>query len=43
MMERAIMEEESKNMPSDKNTYEERPDGNSEDMNDLVDAYTIVE
>ena len=43
MMERAIIEEEMKNAPSDENTYEERPDGNSEEMNDLVDAYTIVE
>lgn len=41
IMERAIIEEEMKNSPSDKKTYEERPDGNSEEMNDLVDEYTI--
>ena len=43
MMERAIIEEEMKNSPSDETDYEERPDGNSDDMNDLVDEYTIVE
>ena len=35
-MERAIMEEEAK-QHSDKKQYVERPEGNSEEMNDLVD------
>ena len=35
-MERAIMEEEAKQY-SDKKQYVERPEGNSEEMNDLVD------
>ena len=39
-MERKIMEEEAKEY-GDKNTYEERPDGNSEEMNELVDAMSI--
>lgn len=37
-MERQIMEEESKEY--NKNQYKERPDGNSEEMNDLVDEMT---
>lgn len=42
-MERAIIEEEQKEARkySDKNEYIERPDGNSEEMNDLVDEMTI--
>ena len=39
-MEKAIMDEESKQY-SDKREYTERPDGNSEEMNDLVDEMTI--
>ena len=39
-MERAIMDEEAKQY-SDKKEYNERPDGNSEEMNDLVDEMTI--
>jgi len=35
-MEKEIMGAEAKEY-GDKNTYEERPDGNSEYMNDLVD------
>lgn len=35
-MERTIMEEEAKQY-SDKKQYVERPEGNSEEMNDLVD------
>ena len=40
-MERAIIDEEIKNNPDYKNKYEERPEGNSEEMNDLVDAMSI--
>ena len=40
-MERAIMEEEAKQYSDGKKEYEERPDGNSEEMNDLVDEMTI--
>lgn len=39
-MEKAIMEEEAKQY-DDKKEYTERPDGNSEEMNDLVDEMTI--
>lgn len=39
-MEKAIMDEEAKQY-SDKKEYNERPDGNSEEMNDLVDEMTI--
>ena len=35
-LEKKIMEEEQKQF-SDKKTYVERPDGNSEEINDLVD------
>lgn len=41
LMERAIMEEEAKNNPNTKEEYKERPNDNSEEMNDLVDQYTI--
>lgn len=41
-MERTIMEEEAKAY-NDKEKYVERPDGNSEEMNDLVDEMTIEE
>ena len=40
-MERQIIKEEQKEFNKDKNTYEERPEGNSEEMNDLVDEMTI--
>lgn len=40
-MEKAIMDEEAKHNPNNKTEYKERPDGNSEEMNDLVDEYTI--
>ena len=40
-MEREIIKEEQKHNPNSKTPYEERPDGNSEEMNDLVDEYTI--
>jgi len=43
LMERAIMEEEQKQISSSEKEYEERPDANSEEMNDLVDEYTIVQ
>jgi hypothetical protein len=39
-MERTIMEEEAKAY-NDKEEYVERPDGNSEEMNNLVDEMTI--
>lgn len=39
-LERAIMEEEAKAF-NDKEDYVERPDGNSEEMNDIVDMMTI--
>lgn len=41
-LERKIMEEEAKAY-NDKEEYKERPDGNSEEMNDLVDEMTIEE
>ena len=40
-IEKSIMIEEQKNNPNSKTPYEERPDGNSEEMNDLVDEMTI--
>lgn len=42
-MERAIIDEEIKSNPDYKNKYEERPEGNSEEMNDLVDEMSIEE
>ena len=39
-MEKAIMDEEAKQYGNNKE-YTERPDGNSEEMNDLVDEMTI--
>ncbi len=39
-MERQIIEEEQKQY-SDKKEYNERPDGNSDEMNSLVDEMTI--
>ena len=40
-MEKKIMEEEAKEYNDNKHSYEERPDGNSEEMNDLVDNYSF--
>lgn len=40
-MERTIIEEEQKEFKKDNNEYIERPDGNSEEMNDLVDMMSI--
>ena len=40
-MERTIIEEEQKEYNKNNKVYEERPDGNSEEMNDLVDEMTI--
>ena len=40
-MERKIIEEEQKEYSKQNNEYIERPDGNSEEMNDLVDEMTI--
>ena len=40
-MEKAIIEEEQKEYNKQNKVYEERPDGNSEEMNDLVDEMTI--
>ena len=40
-MEKRIIEEEQKEYNKNNNSYEERPEGNSEEMNDLVDEMTI--
>lgn len=40
-LEKAIMEEEQKEYNKQNKVYEERPDGNSEEMNDLVDEMSI--
>lgn len=40
-MEEAIIEEEQKEYNKQNKVYQERPDGNSEEMNDLVDEMTI--
>ena len=40
-MERKIIEEEQKEYNKQNNNYVERPDGNSEEMNDLVDEMSI--
>ena len=42
-MEREIIDEEIKNSPDYKEQYKERPEGNSEEMNSLVDEYSIEE
>lgn len=39
-MERKIIEEEQREYNKQNNVYEERPVGNSEEMNDLVDEMT---
>ena len=41
-MEKQIMDKESE-LNSDEKSYTERPEGNSEEMNDLVDEMTIEE
>lgn len=41
-MERKIMEEEEREF-SNKKTYVERPDANSDEMNDLVDEMSVEE
>ena len=40
-MEKKIIEEEQKEYNKQNKVYKERPDGNSEEMNDLVDEMTI--
>jgi hypothetical protein len=40
-MERQIIEEEQKQYNKNNKVYKERPDGNSEMVNDLVDEMTI--
>ena len=40
-MEKRIIEEEQKEYNKHNDVYEERPQGNSEEMNDLVDEMTI--
>ena len=40
-MEKQIIEEEQKEYNKQNKKYEERPEGNSEEMNDLVDEMTI--
>ncbi|MBP5421658.1 MAG: hypothetical protein J6Y78_04350 [Paludibacteraceae bacterium] len=40
-MEKRIIEEEQKEYNKQNDVYEERPQGNSEEMNDLVDEMTI--
>ena len=40
-MEKRIIKEEQKSNPTGKQEYEERPEGNSEEMNDLVDEMTL--
>ena len=40
-MERKIIEEEQKEYDKDKKEYKERPDNNSDEMNDLMDEMTI--
>ena len=42
-MERQIIDDEIKNSPDYKEQYEERPDGNSEEMNDLMDELSYEE
>ena len=40
-MEKQIIEEEQKEYNKNNHNYVERPDGNSEEMNNLVDEMTI--
>lgn len=42
-MERKIIEEEQKEFNKDKKEYTERPDGNSDEMNDLMDMMSVEE
>ena len=40
-MEKRLIEEEQREYNKQNDVYEERPEGNSEEMNDLVDMMTI--
>lgn len=40
-MEKQLIEEEQREYNKQNNVYEERPEGNSEEINDLVDMMTI--
>lgn len=40
-LEKSIIEQEQKEYNKQNKVYEERPDGNSDEMNDLVDEMTI--
>lgn len=40
-LEKSIIEEEQREYNKQNKVYEERPDGNSEEMNDLVDEMTL--
>lgn len=40
-MEKQIIKEEQKQYNKDNKVYEERPDGNSEEMNDLVSEMSV--
>ena len=42
-MEKKIIEEEQKAYGKDNKVYEERPDGNSVEMNDLVEMMSVEE
>ena len=42
-LEQKIMEEEQKEFGKQENAYTERPDGNSEEMNELMDEMMIDE
>ena len=42
-LEKSIIREEQKDLAKSKNEYIERPDGNSEEMNDIVDSLSIGE
>ena len=40
-MERELIKEEMKNAPKSETNYEERPQGNSDEMNSLMDEMTV--
>ena len=42
-MEKRIIKEEQKEYGKNNKSYEERPEGNSEEMNDLVDMMSVEE
>lgn len=42
-MEKRIIKEEQKEYNKNNKTYEERPQGNSEEMNELVDMMSVEE